>query len=148
MRFAWAYIAALLAAGCLGYDEIGASPVAEENHRPYIESAEPAEGVVVAKVNVPKEFKILSIDDPDGDTFFGYRWTLANAEGGRDKVGNGSMYSFTGTSVRIEDLMVEVWDCPGVDINSFAELQKCLDTPPDPQSVVQHRWAIKVEPQG
>lgn len=144
MRRTWVIIAALAAAGCMGYDEIDAAPPGAVNHKPYIESADPAEGIVYLKVGDSKLFRILSIDDPDGDKFFGYRWTL-NGE----IQGNGSFYKFTGTRIAVEDLVVEVWDCPGVgDNNQFAGLTECQNDPPDPQSVIEHRWAVKVEPQG
>lgn len=135
---------ALLAGGCLGYDEIGARPLALENHKPYIASADPAEGIVYLKVGESKMFRILGIDDPDGDAFFGYRWTLNG-----DLQGNGSFYKFFGTRIAVEDLVVEVWDCPGVgENNDFSGLDECQIEPPDAESVIQHRWAVKVEPQG
>jgi hypothetical protein len=134
---------AALAAGCVGYDEIESRPAAAVNHKPYIESAEPAEGIVFLKVGDTKQFRIV-VDDPDGDRFFGYRWKLNG-----DVQGNGSFYTFTANRVALEDLAVTVWDCPGVGTNNdFTGLLECQETPPDSNSTVVHRWAVKVEPEG
>ena len=142
MKRAWIIIAGL-AAVCMGYDEIEAPPAAVVNHKPYIESADPAEGIVYLKVGDSKMFRVV-IDDPDGDRFFGYRWKLNG-----DVQGNGNYYKFTGTRVALEDLVVTVWDCPGVGVkNNFAGLASCQENPPDPNSTVVYRWAVKVEPQG
>lgn len=132
-----------LVAGCVGYDEIEARPPAEINHKPYIESAEPAEGIVFLKVGESKAFRIV-VDDPDNDRFFAYRWKLNG-----DVQGNGSFYTFNANRVALEDLVVTVWDCPGVGAeNNYAGLAACQENPPDPNSAVVHRWALKVEPEG
>jgi hypothetical protein len=87
----------------------------------------------------------ITVRDPDGDRFFGYRWKLNNSV-----QGNGSFYSYTAnTADALDELVVTVWDCPGVgEDNDFTGLDACQIEPPDPESAIDESWAIKVEPEG
>lgn len=137
--------AALLAlTGCMGYDEIEAQPEVRLNNRPYIESATPSPGIITLQRGSTQRFSI-TVRDPDGDRFFGYRWKLNGTV-----QGNGSFYSYTGTSANaLDELVVTVWDCPGVGLNNdFTGLEDCQFEPPDPASTIDESWAIKVEPEG
>lgn len=136
---------ALTLAGCLGYEEINAEPEAPPpNQPPRIVTVDPADITIRLQVGKSQTFRVLVVDDPNGDPFIGYRWDV-NGE----VEGYGSQYKFTGTpnNIGYQKLIVTVWDCPGIgEANNYQGLNECQLEPPIKDSKVTYGWTIVVEP--
>lgn len=124
----------------MGFDDPieGYPPDPAENQPPRIETWQPSESLVYLRVGEQREFRVLSVHDPDGDGF-GYRWELDG-----NMMSNGNFYTVAGIGAGLHTLTVTVWDCP--DADDFESLRQCQFDPPDNAGKDFRSWTILVEP--
>ncbi len=142
--FIFLIVLALSPVGCLGYDEIHAEPEAPiPNRPPRITVVDPADVNYKMKVGDTYSFRVVSVEDPDLDPFFGYEWKLNGSV-----EAYGSLYKYTApqnSAGQFVSLIVTVWDCYDIgEENNYEGLNECQLKPKDENSKVTYGWILEV----